>query len=158
MPLRYKLGGPQEHLVFSEAALKRLERHRQRYVLSREAGGQLFASFTRDSILIEIATGPYRSDRRERYRFDPDPVRTQQDIDRYFPHRLHFVGNWHTHPQKVPSPSSTDIANAHQRFLQSDHSLTAFVVVVVGTATFPLGLYVSLLDGTTENVLSPEEV
>jgi integrative and conjugative element protein (TIGR02256 family) len=152
--MNFKLGGPQKYLVFSEEVLRHFERQRQRGMFSKEAGGQLFASYSGDSIVIAIATGPYPSDRRSRYRFTPDPVRAQQDIDTHFRQRRHFIGNWHTHPEEVPSPSPTDVKNTRRRFVESDHALEAFVLVIVGLAPFPRGLYVSLLDAIRLNVLA----
>lgn len=148
------MGGPQKYLVFSDGVLEHFARNRQRGRFSKEAGGQLFASYRGESIVIVIATGPYGSDRRSRTRFTPDPDRAEQDIDTHFRQRLHFVGNWHTHPEKVPFPSSTDLKNTRERFVESDHALEAFILVIVGFATFPRGLHVSLLDATRLNILA----
>jgi len=41
-----------------------------------------------------------------------------------------------------------------QRFVESDHSLEAFVLVIVGLAPFPRGLHVSLLDAARLTVLA----
>ena len=78
----------------------------------------------------------------------------QRDIDNHFAHRLHFLGNWHTHPQRVPSPSGTDLKNTQQRFIESEHALKAFVMVIVGLAPFPVGLYVALVDQAAVKPLS----
>jgi hypothetical protein len=57
------------------------------------------------------------------------------------------VGDWHTHPQSVPSPSSADISSMVECFSKSRHELKAFLMVIVGTADLPEGLYVCLVDG-----------
>jgi integrative and conjugative element protein (TIGR02256 family) len=153
--LMYRLRGPRKRLVFTAEVLSHFDRNRQRRSTVNEAGGQLFARFTKDAIVVEIASGPYRTDKRSRYLFTPDRRREQQDIDRHFQQRLHFVGNWHTHPQTIPLPSGVDLKNTRQRFIESEHSLKAFLVVIVGLAPFPCGLYVALVHQSATNKLSP---
>jgi integrative and conjugative element protein (TIGR02256 family) len=152
--LTYGIRGPVRRLVITPEVLGHFGRYRQRRCLSSEAGGQLFARFTADAIIVEVATGPYREDKRSRFLFTPDRRREQRDIDDHFAQRLHFLGNWHTHPQKVPAPSGTDLKNTRQRFIESDHALKAFLMVIVGLAPFPTGLYVALVDQAAVNHLS----
>jgi integrative and conjugative element protein (TIGR02256 family) len=144
--LSFSLSGPPGLLTFCPSVLTHFEAHRQKSWVSKEAGGQLFAQFGAECIRIQAATGPYRSDKRSRHNFTPDRHKEQRDIDHFFPEHLHFVGNWHTHPQPVPKPSETDIFNTRQRFKLSDHSLQAFVIVIVGLRPFPAGLYVALIN------------
>ena len=144
--LSFALSGPPGFLTFSASVLNYFEQHRQRRCFSKEAGGQLFARYEPNCIQIQIATGPYPTDQRSRHNFTPDRDQEQRDIDRFFSERLHFVGNWHTHPQRTPKPSETDIFNTRERFNLSDHSLKAFVIVIVGLRLFPHGLYVGLID------------
>jgi integrative and conjugative element protein (TIGR02256 family) len=113
-----------------------------------EAGGQLFARFVAEAIIIDTATGPYRSDQRSRLSFVPDRVREQRDIIHWFRNGFHFIGNWHTHPEQYPRPSTVDIQNTAERFSKSEHELEAFVMIIIGTAPFPKGLYVGLINQT----------
>jgi integrative and conjugative element protein (TIGR02256 family) len=147
--LSFSLSGPPGLLTFSASVLTRFEKYRQKRCFSKEAGGQLFAQFGPERIRVQVATGPYASDKRSRYNFAPDRNREQRDIDHFFPEHLHFVGNWHTHPQHAPKPSETDILNTRERFNLSDHSLQAFVIVIVGLRVFPGGLYVALIDSVS---------
>jgi integrative and conjugative element protein (TIGR02256 family) len=146
--LLYGLGGPRPRLVLRKNVLRRFEQHRQLSACSMEAGGQLFARFAVNAIIIEKATGPYRSDQRSRSWFVPDRAREQRDIGQAFRNGLHFIGNWHTHPQGFPSPSTVDIKNTAERFTLSKHTLTAFLLAVVGNAPFPQGLYLALINAT----------
>ncbi|RWE08122.1 MAG: hypothetical protein EOS23_24970 [Mesorhizobium sp.] len=41
--------------------------------------------------------------------FWPDRKAEQREIDQYFANGLEYVGDWHTHPGKVPTPSRDDI-------------------------------------------------
>ena len=60
--------------------------------------------------------------------------------------RLGYLGDWHTHPEREPSPSSWDLESMEDCFKKSRHQLKAFVMVIVGRAAFPEGLWVSLHD------------
>jgi len=153
--LTYRIRGPLHRLVFTSEVLDHFRSNRQRRCLSSEAGGQLFARFIAGAIVVEVATGPYREDKRSRFLFTPDRCREQRDIDNYYTQRLHFLGNWHTHPQKIPFPSGIDLKNTRKRFIESDHMLESFLMVIVGLAPFPKGLYVALVNGSAANQLTP---
>lgn len=143
--LRYVLSGPRPRLVFTPAILAHFSRYRQHGWRTPEAGGQLFASFRESEIVVEAITGPYPKDKQSRFQFVPDRVQEQKDIEGFFVQKFHFIGNWHTHPQATPYPSRTDLVNTRARFALSDHSLDAFISVIVGLKTFPEGLYVALI-------------
>lgn len=135
-------------LVLSPQVIGRFEDNRQSHISSKEAGGQLFARFVDESIIVEYATGPYPCDKRKRCLFVPNRKREQQDIDAFYDKNLHYVGTWHTHPEMIPTPSCMDITNTQTRFLKSEHVLQSFVAVIVGLAPFPSGLFVGLVDAT----------
>ena len=40
---------------------------------------------------------------------------------------LHFVGDWHTHPEAVPTPSSSDIRTIKEAVAKSRHHLHGFL-------------------------------
>jgi integrative and conjugative element protein (TIGR02256 family) len=110
---------------------------------SLEAGGQLFATFTEDVVEISIATGPRALDRRSRHLYLPDRPSEQMEIDEMHKAGLHFVGDWHTHPEETPTPSSSDIRTIKDAVIKSRHHLHGFILVIVGTGRFPGGLYIS---------------
>jgi integrative and conjugative element protein (TIGR02256 family) len=151
--LRYAIRGVRKFLVFSEDVLRHFDQHRQRRQWHAEAGGQLFARFGTDIITVVSATGPYPADRRSRFRFTPHRERERQDVQEHFASDLHFIGNWHTHPQARPQPSGTDVRNTRQRFIQSEHELLAFTMVIVGLDAFPRGLWVGLIDADETTAL-----
>ena len=57
---------------------------------------------------------------------------------------FHYVGDWHTHPETHPTPSNVDVESIQETFRLSRHELAAFVLIVVGTAPAPGGLYVAI--------------
>ena len=85
----------------------------------------------------------------------PDRYAEQMEIDYWHQKGLHYVGDWHTHPESVAQPSAADIQSIRDSFSKSRHSLHGFLLVIIGTAKLPTGLYVSLNNAEIELVLQP---
>jgi integrative and conjugative element protein (TIGR02256 family) len=134
---------PNKHPVsFTEDVLGHFDFHRQIGRDRPEAGGQLFADI-QVITTIKKATGPRKWDRRGRLFYFPNKILEAAEIRTMYKQHLHFVGDWHTHPEEIPKPSSTDIQNIRRCFKESTHQLLGFVMVIVGTAPFPQGLSVT---------------
>ena len=146
--LNFRLGDSGQSLTISDAVLKHLSKYRQRRAWSREAGGQLFAEISGTDIVITTITGPRRSDRRSRFAYHPDRRREQAEIDKHFAQALHYVGDWHTHPQPRPTPSSEDLRSMSECVRKSRHRLNSFVLIIVGSDDLPDGLHISLHTGS----------
>ena len=131
-------------LILTDEVLGHFHRYRQLSTKSREAGGQLFACFDEEKIVIKRATGPRYSDRRLYRSFVPNRIAERREIKRLFRAGLHYVGDWHTHPEPQPQPSKTDIHSFQDMFWKSRHQLAKFVMIIVGTAEAPRGLYVGI--------------
>jgi integrative and conjugative element protein (TIGR02256 family) len=85
----------------------------------------------------------------------PDRWAEQREIDERFSKGLHFIGDWHTHPEDRPQPSPIDINSTGDGVRRSRHSLRGFVMVIVGRIDFPDGLHVAIHDGDHSHVLCP---
>lgn len=133
-------------VCFSPEVVAHFVAYRQQRKIKTEIGGQLFARFVKNEVRVTRATGPNASDERSRTSFRPDQIHQNLEIKRLFEDKLHFVGDWHTHPEQTPSPSSLDLASMEDCFKKSRHQLKAFVMVIVGRAEFPEGLWVSVHD------------
>ncbi len=57
---------------------------------------------------------------------------------------LQFIGDWHTHPEPKPLPSASDVHSIRQAVRKSKHHLNGFVLLIAGTESFPVGLFLSL--------------
>ena len=152
----YLVGQSGQRLEFSPQVLAHFAINRQTRFWQREAGGQLFARFSDEGVHVVEATGPRPTDRRSRLRYEPDRRAEQNEIDVRFPQGLHFVGDWHTHPEVMPTPSDVDVQSTSDGVRRSSHCLHAFVMVIVGRGSFPESLYVSVNDGGSQHVLMPE--
>lgn len=131
-------------VTFSAEVVKHFAEHRQQGKIKTEIGGQLFAEFVRNEVRVVRTTGPNATDKRGWAWFRPDQRKQNVEIKQLFEEGLHFVGDWHTHPESEPRPSSWDLESMEDCFKKSRHQLKAFVMVIVGQANFPQGLWVSL--------------
>jgi integrative and conjugative element protein (TIGR02256 family) len=89
-------------------------------------------------------TGPRDADCRSRYLYLPSRREEQKEIYEMHRNGLHFVGDWHTHPEPIPKPSTSDIRTINEAVAKSRHHLQGFIMVIVGSGSFPHALHVSL--------------
>lgn len=148
-PLLYRFGDIEVEIM--PAAVSAMLAHRQKSLFSREAGGQMFATLSANRWRIEAATGPRNGDRRSRFHFWPDRKAEQEEINRFYERGLEFVGDWHTHPEDVPRPSSSDLTSVGNVVRESRHALPGILMCIVGRREPPDGLWLSFhaRDGST---------
>lgn len=144
-------------IYFTGDCLEHLASRRQTSCFSREMGGQLFGRVDGSNYRIELATVTRGRSRRARFGFWPDRVAERADIVKLFEEGLHYVGDWHTHPEHIPHPSATDTAEMLDIFRRSKHELAAMLLVIVGKSVFPEGLFVGAVNGDGVQGLCPEE-
>lgn len=95
----------------AEDVIRTIERYSRPGENDREAGGVLIGSYRGVHIQIVECTTPLFRDRRSRFLFDrrdEGHQRTALERWRASGRTLTFVGEWHTHPEIYPSPSSID--------------------------------------------------
>ncbi|MFC1459533.1 Mov34/MPN/PAD-1 family protein [Microvirga arabica] len=137
------------------AVLQHFAQHKQIRWYQKEAGGQLFAEFDGHDVVVTKATGPRWSDKRTRHTYEPNRRAEQREIERLHKAGLHFVGDWHTHAEPVPEPSTVDRTSMQEAFRKSRHALNAFIMVIVGQVEAPGGLYVAVCDQVGVYPLKP---
>src|SRR5689334_6509783 len=120
--IEYPIGASGQILVLSTPVLDHFSQHRQLRWYQCEAGGQLFARLEEKRIIVTEATGPRRSDRRSRCSYEPDRTAEQREIDERFREGIHFVGDWHTHPEDLPQPSDRDETSIAETVARSCHA------------------------------------
>lgn len=141
----YPIGLSGQRLIFCNKVVERFRKYRQLNWWGREAGGQLFARFALPDIVVEEATGPRRTDWRTRTTYRPNRRSEQREIISRHGRGLHFIGDWHTHPEPIPSPSLEDGLSMGEIVARSRHALHGFVMVIVGQDDPPGGLFVSVM-------------
>lgn len=124
--MRFALPGRDGPFVLiTDEVLAVIDRFRQRGRRDGEAGGQLFAKFDGADTIICEATPPRWLDQRTRYSFLPNRWLERREIRKRYARGLHFVGDWHTHPQPIPHPSRDDVRSMTECYRQSLHDLRA---------------------------------
>lgn len=144
-----------DEIHFAPEALKHLRRHRQLGLLAREAGGQLFGKHMAAGLLVTVATGPYNGDARTRTSYRSNPVAADRMIDAMRKKGLLYLGEWHTHPEKIPGPSGNDIDAFVRLCANSEHPSETLILVIQGQMATPMGLAVLTRD---DNQLTPWSV
>ena len=113
-----------------------------------EAGGFLFTTDLYSiPILVEEISTPSPKDKKFRMRFIPHKQSAQKIIDDMFKRGFHYIGDWHTHPQKTPKPSWTDITTIKDVFIKSNHGLRYIIMLVLSNSEDFEKSYLGLTDG-----------
>jgi integrative and conjugative element protein (TIGR02256 family) len=146
--LAYPIGSSGQIIRLADSVLDVFSAHRQRKCWQREAGGMLFARIEGKDILVVEATSPSRQDRRTRFSFAISKQKAQSEINSQHNIGLHYVGEWHTHPEQFPTPSQRDELTMSSRVKKSDHQLNGFVFAIVGQGNFPSAITMVVHDGS----------
>lgn len=157
MTLRYPIGASGQSIHLTPEVLAHFQRHRQVSRWQAEAGGQMFARLDGPEIVIERVTGPKASDRRSRTSHASRRSVAQAEVDAMHRAGLHYVGDWHSHPERRPNPSWRDRMTMASRVRRSKHRLNGFVFVIVGTDAFPVGIAVIVHDGAKSHRLTTDQ-
>jgi integrative and conjugative element protein (TIGR02256 family) len=97
------------YVLIPAAVIRKIDRYKTDL---SEAGGIFLGKYRGPHIEIVDATEPMAGDTRHRTRFDRDDAGHQYHAEmqwRASGGSVTFVGEWHTHPQTRPIPSSVDL-------------------------------------------------
>lgn len=106
-------------LLIKDNVLKKFNAFKQLKKKDKEAGGILVGQILIETgnYVIDNVTTPMAQDKRTRHRFS----RKSQGHQEYYNYLFHkndrryfYLGEWHTHPERIPSPSFTDKRNWHR--------------------------------------------
>ncbi|WOB51312.1 Mov34/MPN/PAD-1 family protein [Xanthomonas hydrangeae] len=134
-------------LLVPGCLLAMLSTHRQR-AWNSERGGQLFVdpNDPRGAVLA-VATPPHPKDRAGWAWLELDPERCKSEVQAFNDKGLRLVGHWHTHPQKIPKISPTDIKSITQFAQLNSSILPNPLAVIVGQSNQPGGIQAWLFHG-----------
>lgn len=99
-----------------------------------ESGGVLLGTVHDRGLLVTVATTPTRLDRQFRYLFERLPFghrAVAQRLWRSTAGTTRYIGEWHTHPQDVPTPSDIDL-NEWQKLARVRADNRPLLAVIVG--------------------------
>lgn len=110
--------------------------HRQIDSQSVESGGILIGRLitgTRDAVVDSVSL-PQPGDRRSRFRIDRiDPEHQRLVEVAYAESGGTYLGEWHTHPEPHPSPSSIDLQDWRRKAKEDTFFGDGLVFMILGT-------------------------
>lgn len=128
---------PKQRLIVVEHALQQMQAFAQRRWWDREAGGVLMGRHLLDShdLVVDEVSTPQNSDRRGRCNFFRSYKHEQVAHQRW----LHehstsaYLGLWHTHPERDPTPSGVDIRDWENAVANDVYEGNRLFFLIVGT-------------------------
>ena len=124
-------------LKLDEAVVDVLLSHAQRDPNAMEAGGVLMGRHIRGTrdVVVDSVTTPMRGDRRSRFSFHRSRKPHQHALDEAWESSdgtCVYLGEWHTHPEPSPTPSSVDLADWRKRLRHDVVDGESLFFVIVG--------------------------
>lgn len=128
---------PKQRLIIVEHALKQMQAFAQHRSDDREAGGVLLGRHlldSRDVVIDEVST-PQSSDRRSRYGFFRSSTHQALARQRWLEENrtTAYLGLWHTHPERDPTPSGVDQRDWQQAVAGDTYEGDRLFFPIVGT-------------------------
>jgi integrative and conjugative element protein (TIGR02256 family) len=129
------LGAWGRQLKISDEALAAMLSYRQDQSDKTEAGGVLLGRYLRDArdVVIDEVSVPQSGDRRSRFRYFRDRSRHQSIINQAWEQSggtCTYLGEWHTHPESSPTPSTIDQLNWRRKLLVDTFDEALFFLIV----------------------------
>lgn len=132
--MRYQIG---DHLVvLHDNALQVLARFTQHKFHQPEAGGIIIGQYIGNEIHVLRLSTPTELDKATRTTFERSRVAGQIVVNFEFYNsggQMAYLGEWHTHPEKHPTPSTTDKQMIRQQFEQGQGQRDFLLLLIQGT-------------------------
>lgn len=122
-------------VVFEPQVLEVFWKYRQRFFWQPESGGILLGRRRGRHLEVLAATEPSPQDKRFTYFFAREVEGHAEAAEQAWirgGHQVDYLGEWHTHPQTIPIPSTIDRAE-WCKLVQQRPDMTTLLTVVVGT-------------------------
>ncbi|MCB9779458.1 MAG: Mov34/MPN/PAD-1 family protein [Alphaproteobacteria bacterium] len=124
-------------MKFTESVVREFLAKRQLSPSAAESGGILVGRWILDSddVVVDTATCPLSGDRRSRASFHRSRRPHQAVLNRLWrasKGTANYLGEWHTHPEPVPSPSMVDRSGWAYQLMRPGVAAPALFFVIVG--------------------------
>jgi integrative and conjugative element protein (TIGR02256 family) len=132
-----------ESLVLTEDVMSALRTHIQTKG-RKEAGGILLGTvYPGERVIIQRATTPGPLDKAGFYFFDRSRKRAQRVVNKLWKKSAGlciYLGEWHTHPELNPSPSSRDRRMIRNMLAQTKMEVEFLFLIIVGIESIWIGI------------------
>lgn len=121
-----------EAVLFPKTQLNLMLKYRQSEFSNPEAGGMILGSIRGNYLDITHITEPTINDFQDRFKFIRRDCRHHQialEAWSISNQKVGYLGEWHTHPEQSPKPSSIDLAG-WRKIVLDGHSPYCFFVIV----------------------------
>jgi integrative and conjugative element protein (TIGR02256 family) len=130
-----KYGFGFKELIFEPEVIRILNSYRQLETRSSEAGGILLGRIYNSKIVIEKVSEPSSEDKAGRFSFNRYVKKAQRIVNDAWAEsdgELLYLGEWHTHPEVIPTPSSTDRTLLSNMLRDTKMDIDFLFMVIVG--------------------------
>lgn len=103
---------PYSCIIFSSKVIKKMQAIVEKNIDSCESGGLLLGYVRENHFDIRMITVPYKKDFTSRYSFirkDKRHLNVFQALRSKIDKNITYIGEWHTHSEDNPKPSSIDL-------------------------------------------------
>lgn len=128
---------PLQRLIFVEDAVRQLRAYAQQSRRQTEAGGVLLGRYLLDTpdLVVDEVTVPQKEDRRSRFGFFRSRQHGEVARARWAAanETMAYLGLWHTHPERDPTPSGVDLRDWEKALAQDVFEGDSLFFPIVGT-------------------------
>lgn len=154
--MTFRIPGAAWGLLLPVECMAFLTKHAQTSSWKREVVGQLYSRDLTTEVISVDAVMKLPSKWSSRAGVAYDRQGAMDERRSMFNDGFHCIGFWHTHPERVPHLSGTDLSMAADHAVASKGTFSGLIFAIVGTASLPEGLGIWLHDGQTAWSMKPE--
>ncbi len=129
----------------SDTIISLLNMYKQDKSHKKESGGIILGSVANNyNVYISKLSFPSNFDKNNRTSFERDKKIAQILIDYEFHNsggKIIYLGEWHTHPEKIPRPSSVDTNMIKEQYRNNLINDDFLILLIGGLDGFYLGVY-----------------
>ncbi|MFW2135495.1 Mov34/MPN/PAD-1 family protein [Chryseobacterium sp. TY4] len=109
-----------------------------------ESGGVLTGKIYENLVDILNCSEPSHLDKRSRYNYNRSHKSAQKYINEKFEEsggEEIYLGEWHTHPEDIPSPSCTDVKSFNKTLNKNKLNSDIHFMIIIGITHLYIGIY-----------------
>lgn len=128
------------YLYIEQVVIDTISSFKQVSINSKEAGGLLIGYFKPPHLHVTNLTTPMPKDKASRTQYcreDIGHVKQLKSLYNTSHGKINLIGEWHTHPEKTPNPSSIDLNQWGKLQKARKNQLT--ICLILGTVDFWVG-------------------